>query len=69
MITYIQSWTEALGIVMQYSLSIISGCPQKTVENALQFVLSPLYTKLNIRKILNTRLQPCLWGGGGVGHV
>ena len=38
-------------------------------EIFLQFSFPPPYTKLKLGKILETRVQHCLWGEGGVGHV
>ena len=65
------SWTKVLGTVMQYSLlSLIIVCPQNTVENTLQFVLSPLYKKLNLGKNSGYKRPTLFVGwGGGVGHV
>lgn len=58
---------KVLGTVMQYSLlSLIIGCPQNTVENTLQFVLSPLYKKLNLGKNSGYK-RPTLFLGWGEG--
>ena len=64
-------WTKVLGTVMQYSLlSLIFGCPQNPVENTLQFVLSPLFKKLNLGKNSGYKRPTLFVGWGeGVGHV
>ena len=64
----LQSWTKVLGTVVQYSfVSLISRFPHKTVHpfrNFLAVLPLPPYTKLKLEKILDTRVQHCLWGEG-----
>ena len=66
---FIQSWTKVLGTVLQYSyFSVISRFPLKTVHPFRNFlaVLPPptLYKVETRKKILDTRVQHCLWGEG-----
>ena len=74
--THLQSWTKVLGTVLQYSyVSVIlfSQFPLKTVHLFRNFlaVLPPptLYKVETLKKMLETRVQHCLWGEGGVGPV
>ena len=65
----LQSWTNVLGTVLQYShFSVISRFPLKTVHSFqnLLAVLPPttLYKVETRKKILDTRDQHCLWGEG-----
>ena len=65
----LQSWTKVLGTVLQYSyFSVISRFPLKTVHPFRNFlaVLPPptLYKVETQKKILDTRVQHCLWGEG-----
>ena len=67
--TSLQSWTKVLGTVLQYSyFSVISRFPLKTVHPFRNFlaVLPPptLYKVETQKKILDTRVQHCLWGEG-----
>ena len=67
MVTSLQSWTKALGTVLQYSyFSVISRFPVKTVHT-FQNCSSPSPHPIqswNSEKILDTRVQHCLWGVG-----
>ena len=62
----LQSWTKVLGTVLQYSY--FSWFPLKTVHlfrNFLAVLPSPTLYKVETRKkILDTRVQHCLWGEG-----
>ena len=64
----LQSLTKVLGTVLQYSyfLSLLSFLLKQCIifEIFLQFSLAPPYTKLKLGKILDTRVQHCLWGEG-----
>ena len=67
--TSLQSWTKALGTVLQYSyFSVISRFPLKTVhtfQNFLAVLPPPTLCKVETsEKILDTRVQHCLWGEG-----
>ena len=63
-----QSWTNVLGTVLQYAyFSVISRLPLKTVHhfrNFLALLPPPTRYKVKTRKILNTRVQHCLWAEG-----
>ena len=64
----LQSWTKVPRTVMQYSyFAVISQFRHKTVhpffEIFLPFSLPPPYTKLKLRKILDTRTRPTLFVG------
>ena len=63
---HLQSWTNVLGTLMLYSFfSLISGCPRKTVQPCWEYLamFSPQRIQCwNSRKILDTRVQRCLWG-------
>ena len=65
----LQSWTKVLGTVLQYSyISVISRFPLKTMhpfQNFLAVLPPPTLYKVETRKkILDTRVQHCLWGEG-----
>ena len=65
----LQSWTKVLGTVLQYSyFSVFSRFPYKIVHPFQNFlaVLPPptLYKVETLKKILDTRVQHCLWGEG-----
>ena len=70
MVTSLQSWTKRLGTVLQNSyFSVISRFPLKTVhtfQNFLAVLPPPPHTiqSWNSEKILDTRVQHCLWGEG-----
>ena len=64
-----QSWTNVLGIVLQYSyFSVISRFPLQKLQRFRNFlaVLPPptLYKVKTRKKILDTRVQHCLWSEG-----
>ena len=64
-----QSWKKVLGIVLEYSyFSVISRFPLKTVQRFRNFlVVLPPPTRYKVesrKKILDTRVQHCLWGEG-----
>ena len=64
----LQSWTKVLGTVLQYSdfsvisLSLLKQCI--LFEIFLQFSLPHPIQSWNSEKILDTRVQHCLWGEG-----
>ena len=62
-----QSWTKVLGTVLQ-CFSVIPRFPLKTEQrfpNFLAVLPSPTLYKVETRKkILDTRVQHCLWGEG-----
>ena len=65
----LQSWTKVLGTVLQYSyFSVISRFLLKTVHPFRHFLaaLPPriLSKDETWKKILDTRVQHCLWGEG-----
>ena len=66
-ISLLQSWTKVLGTVLQY-FSVIPRFPLKTVQrfrNFLAVLPPPTRYKVETRKkILDTRVQHCLWGEG-----
>ena len=67
--TKLQSWTRVLGTVLQSSyFSVISRFPLKTVhpfQNFLAALPSPTLLKVEAwKKILDARVQHCLWGEG-----
>ena len=67
--TKLQSWTRVLGTVLQSSyFSVISHFPLKTVhpfQNFLAALPSPTLLKVEAwKKILDARVQHCLWGEG-----
>ena len=59
---------KVLGTALQHSdYSVISGFPLKTVHlfrNLLAVLSPPTLYKVETRKILDTRVQHCLWGEG-----
>ena len=64
-----QSWTKVLGTVLQYSyFSVISRFPLKTVQRFRNFLaVLPPPTRYKVetqKKILDTRVQHCLWSEG-----
>ena len=70
--SHLQSWTKVLGTVLQYIhifLSFLGSLLKQRILFAifLQFFPPPpppTYTKLKLGKILDTRVQHCLWGEG-----
>ena len=71
MVTSLQSWTKAVGTVLQYSyFSVISRFPllKQSIlfKIFLQFSPPPptLYKVETRKKILDTRVQHCLWAEG-----
>ena len=65
----LQSRTKVLGTVLQYAyFSVFSRFPLKTVHHFRNFLalLPPptLYKVETRKKILDTRVQHCLWGEG-----
>ena len=63
-----QDSDKVLGTTLQHSdYSVISGFPLKTVHlfrNLLAVLSLPTLYKVETRKILDTRVQHCLWGEG-----
>ena len=64
----LQSWTKVPGTVLQYPyFSVISRFPLKTVQLSVSSCSSPSPHPIqswNSEKILDTRVQHCLWGEG-----